>query len=88
MLIACRKRHFSLEALKEAVGRIEQSMLEQFEDEAPSSIVGDRVLRELSEIDIVAYIRFASVYREFETLDDFETIIEGMRKRESEVVSS
>jgi len=88
MLIACRKRHFSLDALKKAVGRIEQGLLEQFEDEAPSSVVGDRVLRELSEIDIVAYIRFASVYREFETLDDFEAIIEGMRKRESEVVSS
>ena len=56
--------------------------------EAPSSAVGDRVLRELSEIDIVAYIRFASVYREFETLDDFETIIEGMRQRATGAASA
>jgi transcriptional repressor NrdR len=88
MLIACRKRHFSLDALKAAVGRIEQGLLEQFEDEAPSSSVGDRVLQELSEIDIVAYIRFASVYREFETLDDFEAIIEGMRKSALEAAIS
>ncbi len=82
MLVACRKRHFSLDALNAAVGRIEQALMEEFEDEAPSTAVGDKVLRELAEIDIVAYIRFASVYREFETLEDFETIIEGMRRAE------
>jgi len=87
MLVACRKRHFSLDALTAAVGRIEQDLMEEFEDEAPSTAVGDRVLRELSEIDIVAYIRFASVYREFETLVDFETIIEGMRLQATEATS-
>lgn len=81
MLVACRKRRFALDDLTAAVGRIEHALMEQFEDEAPSSAIGDRVLRELYDIDIVAYIRFASVYREFETLDDFESIIEGMRLR-------
>lgn len=88
MLVACRKRHFALDALTAAVTRIEQALMEQFEDEAPSTAVGDRVLRELSEIDIVAYIRFASVYREFETLVDFETIIEGMRLRATEAANA
>jgi transcriptional repressor NrdR len=88
MLVACRKRHFSLEALTAAVGRIEQSLMEQFEDEAPSTAIGEKVLRELSEIDIVAYIRFASVYREFETLKDFETIIEGMRQKATEAANA
>ena len=88
MLVACRKRHFSLDALTAAVGRIEQDLMEEFEDEAPSTAVGDRVLRELSEIDIVAYIRFASVYREFETLVDFETIIEGMRLQATAATSA
>jgi transcriptional repressor NrdR len=81
MLLASRKRRIPVEKLQAAAGRVEQALLEEFEDEAPSSAVGDLVLAELGQIDIVAYVRFASVYQEFETLSDFELIIEGTRQR-------
>lgn len=76
MLIACRKRRIPIDCLRDAVGRIEQKLLEAFDVEVPSSVVGEYVLAELKAIDVVAYIRFASVYREFESVADFEAIID------------
>jgi transcriptional repressor NrdR len=75
MLVACRKRRIPIEDLKEAVERIERDLHQEFEDEIPTHQIGERVLRALAEIDAVAYVRFASVYREFETLEDFEQIV-------------
>jgi transcriptional repressor NrdR len=76
MLIACRKRPVPVEALRSAVERIERDLFQEFEDEAPSRALGERVMHELANLDAVAYVRFASVYREFETVQDFRDIVE------------
>ncbi len=84
MLVACRKRRIPIEDLKEGVERIERDLYHRFEDEIPAPDIGERVLKELGQIDTVAYVRFASVYREFETVADFERTlnqlqVEGVR---------
>ena len=80
MLLATRKRRIAIEDLRAAVERIERDLYQSFEDEAPTSEIGERVLHELWKLDTVAYIRFASVYREFETVADFEEIVHVMRE--------
>lgn len=76
MLIACRKRPVQIEALRSAAERIEQDLFQQFDDEVPSRAIGDAVLSELRRFDIVAFVRFASVYQEFKTVHDFRAILE------------
>ncbi|RYG44147.1 transcriptional repressor NrdR [bacterium] len=76
MTVACRKRGVPVERLREAVGRVEQDLYRESDVEVPTSRVGESVLRELRGIDPVAFVRFASVYREFGTPEDFHSIIE------------
>lgn len=78
MLLACHKRPIEVEALRDASERVERDLFQEFDDEVPSTAIGQRVLHELQQIDTVAYIRFASVYQEFETIADFERIIGDM----------
>lgn len=80
MLIACRKRRVPLEDIQDAVDRIERDLFQEFEAEVATTAIGERVLRELLEIDSVAYVRFASVYREFETMADFKSIIDKVSR--------
>jgi transcriptional repressor NrdR len=56
--------------------RIERDLFMDADLEVSTHDIGDRTMRELQAIDAVAYVRFASVYREFETLDDFVDIVE------------
>lgn len=74
---ACEKRPVSLEAIEAAVDRIEKALRDT--DEVTSSEVGERVMNELKAIDKVAYIRFASVYREFDDLTAFEREVRLLR---------
>ncbi|MGV3614371.1 MAG: transcriptional regulator NrdR [Fimbriimonas sp.] len=83
MRIACRKRPVSIETLREAVGRIERDLFQEVEDEVTTKEVGGRVMRELSTIDTVAYVRFASVYQEFETVADFAAMVEKVQQEEA-----
>lgn len=78
MLIACRKRGISVDILRASVERIERDLFQEFEDEVPTQAIGEKVLQALFAIDSVAYIRFASVYKEFETVSDFKQVIEAM----------
>lgn len=78
MLIACRKRGVGVDILRETVERIERDLFQEYEDEVTSQCIGDRVLQQLFAIDSVAYVRFASVYKEFETVGDFKQVIETM----------
>lgn len=82
MLIACRKRPVPVEVLRNAAERIERDLSQEFEDEVPTNAIGERVMQELHEIDTVAYVRFASVYREFQRLSDFRAIVDSMREGE------
>jgi transcriptional repressor NrdR len=75
LVTACNKRPVPIELLERATDRIESSLLDLGRAEATSEEVGERCLRELRELDSVAYVRFASVYREFETLADFQAIL-------------
>jgi transcriptional repressor NrdR len=79
MLLACGKRPVPVERLRNAASQIERDLFQEFEDEVPSTEVGERVMRALREIDTVAYVRFASVYQEFESLSDFNLILKACR---------
>lgn len=83
ILLACRKRPVPIECLREAADRVERSLFQKFEDETPSTAIGDEVLKELFLLDEVAYVRFASVYQDFETIADFREIVEQVHSVQS-----
>lgn len=80
MNLALRKRPVSTEQIDSAVERIEEKLLNLGVREVPSSRIGELVMRELKKLDKVAYVRFASVYRSFEDIDDFKTLVDEVRK--------
>ncbi len=75
MLLALRKRPVSVEQVDAALARIEDKLLSSGAREVPSARLGELVMRELKRIDKVAYVRFASVYRSFEDVDEFRQLI-------------
>lgn len=80
MNLALRKRPVSTEQVDGAVERIEEKLLNLGVRELPSSRIGELVMRELKKLDKVAYVRFASVYRSFEDVDEFKTVVDEIRK--------
>jgi len=68
---ACEKRSVSTDRLEETVNKIESQLYEMFDKEVSSRFIGRLVMDELKEIDQVAYVRFASVYREFKDVNQF-----------------
>ncbi len=68
---ACEKRDISINTLEQFVDELEREIQEIGEKEIPASVVGERVMAKLHELDAVAYVRFASVYREFKDVNDF-----------------
>ncbi len=75
MTLALRKRSVSVEQVDAAVERIQEKLLASGARELPSARLGELVMRELKRMDKVAYVRFASVYREFEDVDAFRQLI-------------
>jgi transcriptional repressor NrdR len=75
MILALRKRPVSIEQVDSAIERIQEKLLSTGAREIPSARVGELVMRELKRIDKVAYVRFASVYRQFEDVDAFRQLI-------------
>ncbi len=73
--LALRKRPISAAAVEAAVARIEDKLLALGEREVASEQIGEMVMRELKRLDKVAYVRFASVYRNFEDVDEFSKVI-------------
>jgi transcriptional repressor NrdR len=80
MKLALRKRPVSTEQIDAAVERIEEKLLNLGVREIPSSRIGELVMRELKKLDKVAYVRFASVYRSFEDVDEFKTVVDEIRR--------
>jgi len=80
MKLALRKRPVSTEQVDGAVERIEEKLLMQGVRELPSTRLGELVMRELKKLDKVAYVRFASVYRSFEDIDEFKTLVDEVRR--------
>jgi transcriptional repressor NrdR len=75
MTLALRKRPVSVEQIDAAMERIQDKLLNSGAREVPSTKLGELVMRELKRIDKVAYVRFASVYRSFEDVDEFRQLI-------------
>jgi transcriptional repressor NrdR len=71
MLRACEKRNISVETIEEFIENLERDLKEIEEKEIPASFIGEKVMAKLHELDDVAYVRFASVYREFKDVNDF-----------------
>ncbi len=71
LLKACEKRPVSIEALEQLVDDVEQELSQQFEREVPTQAIGERLMQRLHRLDPVAYVRFASVYREFRDVEEF-----------------
>ena len=76
MMLALRKRPVSAEAIDNAIQTVTDKLLTTGEREVPSSRVGELVMRELQNLDKIAYIRFASVYRSFKDVAEFHEVIE------------
>jgi transcriptional repressor NrdR len=83
MRIASGKRPIPMEALRTAAERIEKDLFQDYEDEVRTHVIGEKVMTELKALDTVAYVRFASVYREFETVADFTRIVDSVRSTEA-----
>ena len=77
ILRACHKRPVSMNQIRRTVDEIEAEIYERTEKEIPSKDIGEMVMRKVHDLDQVAYVRFASVYREFK---DVETFMEELRK--------
>ena len=78
--LALRKRPVSTELVDGAIERIEEKLLTLGLREVASNRIGELVMRELKKLDKVAYVRFASVYRNFEDIDEFRALVDEVRK--------
>ncbi len=68
---ACEKRPVSISTVESITDQVEKQVQEMGETEIPSQTIGEHVMRQLHQLDHVAYVRFASVYREFKDIDQF-----------------
>ena len=80
LLRACEKRPVSLETLENLVNEIEATFINSFMKEVDSSEIGELAVQKLKDIDLVAYVRFASVYRDFKDLDSFMSELKALTK--------
>jgi transcriptional repressor NrdR len=78
---ACQKRPISTNAIEAFIEELERDLMETGENEIPSSIIGEKVMKKLHALDDVAYVRFASVYREFKDVHDFYSELKSLLKR-------
>ena len=81
ILKACEKRNIPLEKIEKLVDDVESDLRKRDSVEVESKVIGEIAMKKLKTLDKVAYIRFASVYREFEDLDRFEEELEKLQKK-------
>ena len=81
ILKACEKRPISLDKIEKLVDEVESDLRKRDSVEVDSKVIGEIAMKKLKTLDKVAYIRFASVYREFEDLDRFEEELEKLQKK-------
>lgn len=85
LVLAGQKRNITLSRWEEVVGNLEQNLRSAYPREVATDRIGDIVLEELRNIDEVAYVRFASVFRQFPDVETFKTELEDMLKEKKEV---
>lgn len=78
---ACEKRPVSVETVEQLADRLEMKLQESGEKEVPSTVVGEWIMNELHDIDQVAYVRFASVYRSFRDINEFMSELQELLKK-------
>jgi len=81
ILKACEKRPISLEKIEKLVDDVESELRKRDSVEVESKAIGEIAIKKLKSLDKIAYIRFASVYREFEDLERFEEELEKLQKK-------
>lgn len=77
--LACQKRPISTDAVEKIVAEVEHE-LQDYLMEVPSRVIGEKVLKKLWDVDLVAYIRFASVYRQFADIDTFMEELKKLKR--------
>ncbi len=86
--LACTKRPVSVDDIESIVSRVETALRERGEREVPSRDIGEMVMNQLKELDEVAYVRFASVYRKFKTKEEFLRELQELQKEGAEAVET
>ena len=81
MLKALEKRPVGGDAIEAAINRIKKELMEMGDREVPVQTLGEKVMKELSLLDHVAYVRFASVYRSFQDVSEFTDMIQDLQKK-------
>jgi transcriptional repressor NrdR len=79
---ACEKRNISMNVIEEFIDDLERDLRETGEKEIPSSGLGEKIMVKLHKMDDVAYVRFASVYREFKDVNDFVSELKGLLSKQ------
>jgi transcriptional repressor NrdR len=79
ILIATEKRPLSIELIEELISRVVRKVQKMGEREIQSRMLGEIVMEELKQVDEVAFVRYASVYRRFQDIEEFEKEIESLR---------
>ncbi len=80
---ACEKRPISIETIEEIADHIERTLQGRGEKEIPGAIIGEEVMRHLYDLDKVAYVRFSSVYRSFQDIDEFMSELRDLIRERS-----
>jgi transcriptional repressor NrdR len=83
MLKACEKRNISMNSIEEFIDDMERDLREAEEKEIPAAVIGEKIMAKLHELDGVAYVRFASVYREFKDVNDFVSELKKLLSTDS-----
>lgn len=79
---ACQKRPVSLEQMEEVVEHIAKWVVDHFDHEAPAKAIGEQMMKEMFQLDDVAYVRFASVYRQFKDIREFMKELEATKNKD------
>ena len=83
LMKACEKRPIALDVLEETADKVEKELRNSMEREIPSRVIGEVLMKYLKNLDHVAYVRFASVYREFTDIDNFMQELEALKDNTS-----
>ena len=75
---ACEKLDISMNVIEEFIEELERDLKETGEKEIPSSVIGEKIMAKLHELNDIAYVRFASVYREFKDVNDFVSELKSL----------
>lgn len=81
IIMSAQKRPVSSEDIENVISRIEQTIRSRYENEVPSTAIGNMVMGELAELDEITYVRFASVYRSFKDVDEIEELLQQITNR-------